>query len=275
MLSSNPILAAADPPASLDRVMSIVTPDLESQDHIIKFQLPVAIKKYNIGLVIIDSVASNYRAEFERPGVSRNGENMAKRSGELIKLGQLLREIARVDNVAIVVTNQVGDRFSGPGNSSSAPPRAQSNPLAYRSMAIPSSSPAGLSSSIAATVVELGLSESTSTDPISLDHQQRWFTGWGDDPSDVDLKTPSLGLVWTSQIACRIALVKQPVYGQAEDDGETVLRTWRRWMRVVFAPWCASGALGRQGVVEFKITESGLIAKDISVMKLQTAAVQS
>lgn len=233
MLSTNPALV--DSEASLDRVMSIVTPDLESQDHIIKYQLPVAIKKYNIGLVVLDSVAANYRAEFERPGASRYGENMAKRSGELMKLGQLLRQLARVENIAIVVANQVADRFGR----IDSPARAQSSPLAYRSMAPPSSGP---SSSMAAAV-ELGLADSRSDDPISLDHQQRWFTGWGD-ISDFDMKTPSLGLTWTSQIACRIVLVKQRVGG--ED-------TWKRFMRVVFAPWC----LG-MGMVEFEITGLGL-----------------
>jgi DNA repair protein RAD57 len=79
MLLSHPILSSANPKPSLDRVISIVTPDLESQDHILRFQLPVAIRRHKIGLVIIDSVAANYRAEFERPGAGRNGANMAKR----------------------------------------------------------------------------------------------------------------------------------------------------------------------------------------------------
>jgi DNA repair protein RAD57 len=79
MLLTNPHLVSASPKPSLDRVISIVTPDLESQDHILQYQVPVAIKRHNIGLIVLDSVAANYRAEFERPGANRNGANMAKR----------------------------------------------------------------------------------------------------------------------------------------------------------------------------------------------------
>jgi hypothetical protein len=83
MLSTHSILVSASPKPSLDRVISIVTPDLESQDHILRYQLPVAIRRHNIGLVVLDSVAANYRAEFERPGASKNGANMAKRLAPL------------------------------------------------------------------------------------------------------------------------------------------------------------------------------------------------
>lgn len=103
-------------------------------------------------------------------------------------------------------------------------------------------------------------------DAMTLDHQQRWFTGWGDDPSLGDQKTPSLGLVWTSQIACRIALIKQPVYGvgivadEENERGETVLKKWRRWMKVVFAPWAPPSGAGVRGAVEFEITSHGIKA---------------
>ncbi|PYH81484.1 hypothetical protein BO82DRAFT_354513 [Aspergillus uvarum CBS 121591] len=55
---------------------------------------------------------------------------------------------------------------------------------------------------------------------LSLVHQQRFFTGWGDTPQSLfpgydpglwrsTSKTPTLGLVWSTQIACRIALKKE------------------------------------------------------------------
>jgi hypothetical protein len=53
---------------------------------------------------------------------------------------------------------------------------------------------------------------------LLIDHQQRFFTGWGGSPYTPlgeSLKTPSLGLVWTEQVACRIALVKRAVYSRA------------------------------------------------------------
>lgn len=110
---------------------------------------------------------------------------------------------------------------------------------------------------------------------MTLDHQQRWFTGWGDDPatsSFSELKTPSLGLIWTNQIACRIALIKRPVYAEGESDeeerGERVLKGWKRWMKVVFAPWVApSGAGVEKGAVEFEIASVGIraVAEEVDV----------
>lgn len=279
LLRTHPALLSADPKPTLDSVKCIVTPDLESQDHILRFQVPVAIQRHGIRLIILDSVAANYRAEFERPGVGAvagqtNGANMAQRSSELVKLGQLLRDIARKENIAIVVANQVADRFSGGGGSSPILQRAtQSSPLARRSGGMPSSSIAPPMSRMS-TAVELGLNNpsstpATTTDSMSLDHQQRWFTGWGDDPHPShltikNLKTPSLGLIWTTQIACRIALVKRPVYGpglvadEENERGEPVLRKWRRWMKVVFAPHAAPSGPGLEGAVEFEIRGEGL-----------------
>jgi DNA repair protein RAD57 len=109
------------------------------------------------------------------------------------------------------------------------------------------------------------------SDLLSLDHQQRWFTGWGDDrhPSPLalkNMKTPSLGLTWTTQIACRIALIKRPVYGpglmanEESEGGEPVLRKWRRWMKVVFAPHVGATGEGLDGAVEFEIRGDGLRA---------------
>jgi DNA repair protein RAD57 len=99
---------------------------------------------------------------------------------------------------------------------------------------------------------------------MTLDHQQRWFTGWGDDPVDENLKTPSLGLIWTTQIACRIALIKSPVYTEGENDedqrGERILKRWRRWVKVVFAPWTQPSGPGVEGAVEFLITGAGIKA---------------
>ncbi|KAH7413170.1 P-loop containing nucleoside triphosphate hydrolase protein [Cadophora sp. MPI-SDFR-AT-0126] len=281
LLGAHPTLLAASPRPTLDAVISIVTPDLESQDHILRFQVPVAVKRHGIRLIILDSVAANYRAEFERAGGGaasghKSGANMAQRSSELVKLGQLLRELAREQNIAIVVANQVADRFSGAGGGSSPVLRrsTQSSPLARRSVpgGAMSDSSIGPTSSIP-MATDTGETPFRSTmDPMSLDHQQRWFTGWGDDPYPSqlglkNLKTPSLGLIWTTQISCRIALIKRPVYGpslvadEENERGEPVLRKWRRWMKVVFAPHAAPSGPGVQDAVEFEIKGEGLAAK--------------
>lgn len=203
---------------------------------------------------------------------------MAQRSSELIKLGQFLRDLARQHNLAVVVSNQVADRFSP------ASPihhrhfaATQSSPLARRSgPGLPSSSipnPSNMDDAPTLTSRPGG-----SLDPMSLDHQQRFFTGWGDDPHPSHaaanaMKTPSLGLVWSTQIACRIALIKRPVYGQSwvedgvrgeghgnggEEGGELVLKRWRRWMKVVFAPHVGGSGRGVEDAVEFEIMGEGL-----------------
>ncbi|KHN95871.1 DNA recombination and repair protein Rad51 [Metarhizium album ARSEF 1941] len=277
ILASNPLLQAVDPPdrPSLDNILSTVTPDLESQDHILEYQVPVLLSRHSIGLIVIDSVAANYRAEFERAG-SSYGSNMAARGAELVRLGALLRHLARKHDIAVVVANQVSDRFSSsapvPSTLSRGRTCAEESPLASRSAPPPpQSSLAGTPSS---SVPPFSLPDDASPPAhpaLRLDHQQRWFTGWGDDPrSWHSLKTPSLGLVWSTQIGCRIALFKSPVYGrprhiaapiEADDDdvdrGPT-LRSWRRWIKVVFAGHVAASGQGVTGAKEFEVTTGGI-----------------
>ncbi|KAI1167173.1 DNA repair protein RAD57 [Nemania serpens] len=330
ILAQNPFFRALDADTakpSLDGVISTVTPDLESQDHILTYQVPVEVARRNIGLIVLDSVAANYRAEFER---GSGGSNMAARSAELVRLGHLLRELARKHDLAVVVANQVADRFSSsdpfanmapslqhahsqsyspavknsgarpstttPGPRGYAPTRqhafgamSQESPLASRSRNIslistqsvePSNSTADIAvrSSMPAPPPE-------DFDPtpavLSLDHQQRWFTGWGDDPYNhhhETLKTPSLGLVWTMQISTRIALFRRPAYGRKvvvdessnttpttyDDADEGVastgpyIKSWRRWMKVVFAPHVSGTGQGLEGAVEFEVVAGGL-----------------
>lgn len=286
----------ADRP-SLDNILSTALPDLESQDHILQYQLPVLLDRHNVGLIVLDSVAANYRAEFERQGT--RGSNMAARSSDLVRLGALLRDLARRYNLAIVVANQVADRFSSSPAlyRSPAPPRpspaTQETPLASRSIPPHANAPGPPSSlpfpSTPASPLPFSLPDedgAPAPPALLLDHQQRWFTGWGDDPrSSLALKTPSLGLVWSTQIACRIALFKRPVYGRTrtaaplsavtstpggnnagrDDDYDPdmaapTLKSWRRWMKVVFAPHTKESGSGIDGAVEFEINLGGLRA---------------
>lgn len=190
-----------------------------------RYQLPVAVKRQNVGLVVIDSMAANYRAEFghtdkryekkvPEDSDRQTGKAMADRRSRLVQLGAFLRDLARTERIAIVVSNQVADRLAPTFNSQ------------------PSS--------------KLGITP----DPLALDHQLRWFSGWGDQQHDVlGLKTPSLGLVWTNQIAARIVLIK--ARGSSRE-GKT-----KRWFRVVFASWTTPTP--RNGV-EYEITTSGIRA---------------
>ena len=108
ILTTHPFYTAlpATSRPTLDNIYTIPVNDLEAQDHILTFQLPLAVKRFNAGLVIIDSVAANYRAEH-----STSSSGLADRATELAKLGSLLRRLATEENIAVVVTNQVSDRF--------------------------------------------------------------------------------------------------------------------------------------------------------------------
>ena len=298
ILSTSPLITTTSTTQpnhpSLAKILSIQTPDLESQDHILTYQLPVALARHDIGLVVIDSIAANYRAE--KSGES-NAAAMASRSAHLIKVGALLRNLAREHDCAIVVANQVADRFSPLPSASTYHSRGAAagtavNPSATQRSAVFSSSPA---SNDALNFTVMAADGGTSPAVMSLDHQQRFFTGWGASSppphgleNEGNLKTPSLGLTWANQIACRIALIKAPAFAkggveasrarqsiEAQESGEgrsgmghrqTVLddegvdwapRRWRRWMKVVFAPWAPP--TGGDGA-EFEVWEGGIRA---------------
>lgn len=212
--------------------------DLESQDHILNYQLPVAVKRYNVGLVVIDSITANYRAEH----TSSTMAALSTRSGELAKLGHMLRNLAASENLAVVVANQVSDRFSDPVEPPAFARHVQREPGSSPASRIvggesggrgeggvPSSSPAIPSSPFANE--EFGNEASgsaTRNDILSLLHQQRFFTGWGDSRTEyAELgmyqrpaqKTPALGLVWSTQIASRIALKKETLSTPADGVG--------------------------------------------------------
>lgn len=326
MLTHNRLLAALSSsagastrPPSLDNIVSTTTPDLESQEHILTYQVPVQVERGNIGLIVLDSVAANYRAEFDRGPANGGGSgraaaagrssNMGARSAELVRLGMLLRDLAVKYNLAVVVSNQVADRFgaASPVLSRTQPPptappatakssgAGEESPLAARSKNpnLPPLPPIEEPTSSIAEALLLLPPQSSLSLPnndndndqaqsqrkpppppppqhddsgaprappaLTLDHQQRWFTGWGDDPAPASahgMKTPSLGLVWATQVACRIALFKTPRYGRSRE-GERK-ETWRRWAKVVYAPHVAPMGPGVGGAVEFEIGMGGV-----------------
>jgi DNA repair protein RAD57 len=325
---------------ALDNIVSASTPDLESQEHILTYQVPVEVARRNVGLVVLDSVAANYRAEY---GGAR-GSTMAKRGNDLVRLGAQLRDLATAHGLAVVVANQVADRFptvggggggGGRGEGSRGlafvlrpPPSTpafdarvatQESPLAARSKARPRPPPPSVmalippsSASTPGTPRQVYHHHTNTptadnlygTAPpaddaddgppplpaLLLDHQQRWFTGWGDEPvgvrfsSEEDdgdgesgehdlieerLKTPSLGLVWSTQIACRVALLKRAAEGRRvrpagessseRGDGDSIgdgsTTSWQRWFKVVYAPHVPAG----EGPgVEFEVTREGV-----------------
>jgi DNA repair protein RAD57 len=254
-------LPAGEKP-SLTRVLAIPVQDLESQDHILAFQLPNAIRQYNVGLVVLDSVAANYRAEHG----SAVPRDLANRAAQLAKLGRLLRDLARENNIAVVVANQVSDRFEELKVNMEQHQLCSSSPLRSSSPAPPSAQDAPHSS---ARNANANANASTQESPFTLDFQQRFFTGWGDElqaASPEGLKTPALGLGWTNQIACRIALkMEAGKAGTHTRDGTVagyqggniwIDRKKRRFWRLVFAPWTPTTL----DPVEFEIRAEGIVA---------------
>lgn len=257
ILRNKPVLSKMPEAASLSKILTLQTPDLESQEHILTYQLPIALVRHKIGLCIIDSIAANYREEDHS-----SASALAHRSTQLVRLGALLRSLARIHNCAFVVSNQVGDRFP--------PTQVSNHNLSAQTL------PSGAQQTFSAYERSL----------LTLDHQQRFFTGWGAHPlsSSSNLKTPSLGLVWANQITCRIALIKEPQYGVPRKRGAAYERSaageevqfgteikeegegqslewspihWRRWMRVVYAPWVRATGESERGV-EFELWAGGI-----------------
>lgn len=263
ILEHHPKLSALpeDDRPSLSRIQSTHIHDVEAQEHILRYQVPVAIQKQNIGLVVVDSIAANYRAEFDRTKARKGAESFAKRSHQLTQLGALLNDIAQRFGVAVVVANQVADRFT----SHDQPPPSQAflfTQTTQRSRPhSPQQMPASLNAPMSTNAPSTAPPILSTDDPLALDHQQRFFTGWGDDPSTTNLKTPSLGLTWTNQLGARIALLKLPLYDddRAYEAGEDrVIAGWRRTAKVVFAAWCA------EAQADFEIWQGGVrgVVKD-------------
>jgi len=175
------------------------------------------VEKHNVGLIVLDSVAANFRAEYdgapssilknETPQKKKTGPALlAERGKQLVKMAQTLRNLARLYNIAVVVANQVSDRFEG----SSRRPKSVSD-----------------------------------GETMTLDHQSRWFTGWGDEKHQsygVDNKVPALGLVWTNCVGARIALHKNLRSSNVSDHSASE-SSWERVMKVVFAPWAEGGTV--------------------------------
>ncbi|CAG7916844.1 unnamed protein product [Penicillium olsonii] len=249
LLECNPALSNLPPEQapSLEAILSVNAMDLETQDHIINYQLPVAIERYDIGLVIIDSITSNYRAEH-----SESLTYLANRGRQLAKLGNFLRKLAINSNVAIVLANQVSDRFETIGSAALSRPPFTSRPSLTRGQAngpssqypksraeqiaaedgMPSSSAPRSSQAIPPSTYHAPedknfdgsyLVPTPEHSPyLSLAYQERFFSGWGDgpNPDSGSLKNPSLGFIWSTQLACRIALKKEGVRAAVAVRGE-------------------------------------------------------
>lgn len=90
--------------ASPDRILVYNCDSQDELEHMVNFQVPLAIERSNVGLVIIDSIAALYRTEFL-------GQSVTTVSRAIEKFGYKLGRLAEEKNVAVVVANQVSDQF--------------------------------------------------------------------------------------------------------------------------------------------------------------------
>ncbi|KAI9008355.1 P-loop containing nucleoside triphosphate hydrolase protein [Gaertneriomyces semiglobifer] len=81
--------------------------DQETQDHILSYQVPAEMARRKIRLVIIDSIAANFRGDETSATWSA-----PERAKVLYHVGRILKKAAFENNAAIVCINQVADDFS-------------------------------------------------------------------------------------------------------------------------------------------------------------------
>lgn len=241
MLRTHPYYAQlpTDQKPSFDHVHAMLVNTIEQQQHVVEHRLPLAVDMFDAGLVVMDSVAANFRADRETTTTT----GLVDRAADLNRLGNLLRKLAVEKRIAVVVANQVSDRF------------ADSLTLPTQDL-MRSSSPA----SSTATPSQSNSRRSEREMKLSLDHQSRFFNGWGDKPASIiqDLKTPALGLAWANQIDARFVLkVESQSTAKLTSSGKR-----RRFMNVVFAPWTDQ----KLNSLEYSIEAQGLVAQTQEVV---------
>lgn len=89
-----------DPDQVMDNILYVRAVNSDHQMAVVE-ELKSLIPKENIGLVVVDSITSHFRAEY--PG----RENLAPRQQKLNRHLHQLMSLAELYNVAIVITNQV------------------------------------------------------------------------------------------------------------------------------------------------------------------------
>ncbi|KAJ1651745.1 DNA repair protein rhp57 [Dispira simplex] len=93
-----------------EQVLLSHLPDLETQEHLLLFQLPVLLAKHSVKLVVIDSITANYRSEsLEAQPQGTSSYYYADRLQGLFRLAQRLKSLSEICGVAIVCINQVSD----------------------------------------------------------------------------------------------------------------------------------------------------------------------
>lgn len=256
ILKSNPHyqdLSSEERP-SLDRIFTMSTHNFDHQENIILYKLAHLVESNDIGLIVIDSVAANFRTQFQ--GISP--AVLTRRALALARLGNILRQVANKSNTAVVVTNQVGDRFD----------EARIDHDKFRTISVTPTSSAATIPAIQNQQTQTSMkppprptpkmSQAEKDEVKRLDFQQCFFTGWGDayEAHFESLKTPTLGLSWANQIDARIVLKIGQEAKPTETENIYSDQKRRRFLSVVFAPWIPPTTTP----IEYELTMQGPIS---------------
>lgn len=95
---------------TLKNIMILKPTSFEEQEEAFE-QLLKFVKKDDISLIIIDSIAMLYRLELGDAIKSENTENIQAVNRQLANQLRVLTEISRKQNIPVVVTNQVYSQF--------------------------------------------------------------------------------------------------------------------------------------------------------------------
>ncbi|KAJ3040619.1 DNA repair protein xrcc3 [Rhizophlyctis rosea] len=101
-----------NPEVCLNNLHILHVKDLETQHHILCYQLPALIKLHKVRTVLIDSIAANFRGEESTTTSTVNAAQI--RGKDLYEIIRCLKEVGTEKGVAIVCLNQVSDVIGDP-----------------------------------------------------------------------------------------------------------------------------------------------------------------
>jgi len=96
---------------SLQNIFLLKPTSFQEQEKAFE-QMLTHVKKETISLIIIDSIAMLYRLELGEAITSKDSEQISKVNRKLAKQLRTLNEIARKQNIPVIVTNQVYSTFT-------------------------------------------------------------------------------------------------------------------------------------------------------------------
>ncbi|KAL7270405.1 DNA repair protein rhp57 [Rhizina undulata] len=229
-------------PPSTDTVFTATCNDVQSQEETIHLELLRLVEKHRPGIVVVDSVAANFRAEYRytkrppynpfRPYTTNpNKATFDERDGKAIGIAHTLRQLAIEYKFVVAVANQVGDRFGKKEKRKEIRPYLHNMLRRHQMPAMGTFDPYQLPPSVCRN---------------PFDKTQ--YSGW---PNMVDefgnAKDPSLAHPWTEELSTRVVLRRREVAKVNETaegciDGLSLLDVrFDRRMGIVFSSFAAAG----------------------------------